>query len=88
MYLTEQNDSNASMPEVVCAVDADGRLSEELKRLVEEDVAQHLIGKSVLGDGTAAVIELLEDKGRLLKEVEIQHKFPYDWRTKKPVIFR
>ncbi len=34
------------------------------------------------------VVELLEANGHLLKEVDIVHSYPHDWRTKKPVIFR
>lgn len=56
--------------------------------MAEEGVRERLIGKEVLGDGTGAVIDLLREHGKLLKEVEVAHKYPYDWRTKKPVIFR
>ena len=34
------------------------------------------------------VIELLYGKNAILKEEEIVHSYPHDWRTKKPVIFR
>lgn len=34
------------------------------------------------------VVELLQANGHLLKEVDIVHSYPHDWRTKKPVIFR
>ena len=34
------------------------------------------------------VIELLAAKGAILKEEDIVHSYPHDWRTKKPVIFR
>ena len=34
------------------------------------------------------VVELLEANGHLLKEVDIVHSYPHDWRTKKPVVFR
>ncbi|GAA5835693.1 hypothetical protein JCM9279_004619 [Rhodotorula babjevae] len=74
--------------DTLCAVDGAGRLDDTLFDMVERDVAERLKGKDVLKEGTGAVIELLEERGRLLKEVEVQHKFPYDWRTKKPVIFR
>ena len=45
-------------------------------------------GLSVLGDGNLAVIEALKAARSLLKEESYQHKYPYDWRTKKPTIFR
>ncbi|MGN1261847.1 MAG: isoleucine--tRNA ligase, partial [Candidatus Enteromonas sp.] len=34
------------------------------------------------------VIDELEKNGHLLKEIDIVHSYPHDWRTKKPVIFR
>ena len=45
-------------------------------------------GLPVLDEGTAAVIAALEDAGVLLKEERYAHKYPYDWRTKLPTIFR
>ncbi len=38
--------------------------------------------------GNSAVIEALQTAGALLKEEAYSHKYPYDWRTKKPTIFR
>lgn len=34
------------------------------------------------------VIEELKANGHLLKEVDITHSYPHDWRTHKPVIYR
>jgi len=45
-------------------------------------------GLNVLGDGNTAVIEAMATAGSLLKEEPYVHKYPYDWRTKKPTIFR
>lgn len=45
-------------------------------------------GLPVLKEGTAAVIEALQKQGVLLKEERYSHKYPYDWRTKLPTIFR
>ena len=39
-------------------------------------------------EGNKAVIEALQQAGVLLKQERYQHKYPYDWRTKKPTIFR
>ncbi|GAA5862969.1 hypothetical protein JCM3774_006704 [Rhodotorula dairenensis] len=82
-------DQPAAVPDTLCAVDADGKLDATLREMgLDEDVVERLIGKDILRDGTAEVIRLLEERGRLLKEVEVEHKFPYDWRTKQPVIYR
>jgi isoleucyl-tRNA synthetase len=50
--------------------------------------AGQFAGLNVLGDGNQAVIDALTQAGSLLKEEPYQHKYPYDWRTKKPTIFR
>ncbi len=45
-------------------------------------------GLGVLDGGNQAVIQALSNAGALLKEQKYSHKYPYDWRTKKPVILR
>ncbi|BAY31374.1 isoleucyl-tRNA synthetase [Nostoc carneum NIES-2107] len=50
--------------------------------------AGQFAGLNVLGDGNQAVIDALTAAGSLLKEEAYAHKYPYDWRTKKPTIFR
>ncbi len=42
----------------------------------------------VQGKGNDAIIEALTKVGALLKQEQYTHKYPYDWRTKKPTIFR
>lgn len=60
-------------------VDDDGNFTQE---------AGPFAGLNVLGDGNAAVIDALAAAGSLLKEEPYVHKYPYDWRTKKPTIYR
>jgi isoleucyl-tRNA synthetase len=50
--------------------------------------AGQFAGLNVLGDANQAVIDALTQAGALLKEEPYVHKYPYDWRTKKPVILR
>lgn len=38
--------------------------------------------------GNKMITEMLEQSGHLLKMSLIQHQYPHDWRTKKPVIYR
>ncbi|MCM1982578.1 isoleucine--tRNA ligase [Lyngbya confervoides BDU141951] len=45
-------------------------------------------GLDVLNGGNEAVIQALQAAGSLLKQEAYAHKYPYDWRTKKPVILR
>lgn len=64
---------------ILAPVDDNGNFTEE---------AGSFAGLNVLGDGNQAVIDALTVAGSLLKEEAYQHKYPYDWRTKKPTIFR
>lgn len=45
-------------------------------------------GLQVQGKGNDAIIEALTEAGALLMREQYPHKYPYDWRTKKPTIFR
>lgn len=64
---------------ILAPVDDNGNFTEE---------AGQFAGLNVLGDGNQAVIDALTASGALLKEEAYIHKYPYDWRTKKPTIFR
>jgi isoleucyl-tRNA synthetase len=52
------------------------------------EAGEEFVGKNVLGDGNTAVVDALIAKGALLLVETYAHKYPYDWRTKKPTIFR
>ncbi len=64
---------------ILAPVDADGNFTDE---------AGEFAGKNVLGDGNEFVIQALLREHSLIKEEAYPHKYPYDWRTKKPTIFR
>ncbi|MGQ4646547.1 isoleucine--tRNA ligase [Lyngbya aestuarii] len=64
---------------VLSPVDGKGNFTEE---------AGKFAGLNVLKDANRAIIEALTEAGALLKEEPYLHKYPYDWRTKKPTIFR
>lgn len=52
------------------------------------EAGERFAGMPVLGDGNQAIIDALTEVGALLKVEDYGHKYPYDWRTKKPTIFR
>mmetsp|Transcript_41649 Transcript_41649/g.99834 ORF Transcript_41649/g.99834 Transcript_41649/m.99834 type:complete len:1066 (+) Transcript_41649:202-3399(+) len=52
------------------------------------EAGEDFVGLSVLGEGNQAIIDALTTQGSLLKVEDYGHKYPYDWRTKKPTIFR
>ena len=64
---------------VLCPVDEAGTLTDE---------AGPFAGLNVLKDANPAIITALRDAGVLLAEQRYEHRYPYDWRTKKPTIFR
>ncbi|KAH9605152.1 hypothetical protein KSS87_019895 [Heliosperma pusillum] len=64
---------------IVSPVDDDGKFTEE---------AGQFCGLDVLGDGNVAVVNYLDECLSLIMEEPYKHKYPYDWRTKKPTIFR
>ncbi len=58
------------------------------KGIFTTEAGEQFAGLSVLKEGNEAVITALQESGALLKEEAYNHKYPYDWRTKKPVILR
>ena len=52
------------------------------------EAGERFEGLNVLGEGNDAIVEALNGAGALLKAEDYGHKYPYDWRTKKPTIFR
>ncbi|KAI9832621.1 MAG: isoleucine-tRNA ligase [Phylliscum demangeonii] len=65
-------------------VDDDGRFTADA---FPEDPSL-LAGKSVLGEGSEAVLRYLQERGCLVRAHQYRHRYPYDWRTKLPVIVR
>ncbi|XP_057956908.1 isoleucine--tRNA ligase, chloroplastic/mitochondrial [Malania oleifera] len=64
---------------ILSPVDENGYFTEE---------AGQFCGLDVLGDGNAAVVKYLDDHLSIIMEEPYKHKYPYDWRTKEPTIFR
>ncbi|XP_015476241.1 isoleucine--tRNA ligase, mitochondrial [Parus major] len=63
-----------------CLVDESGCFTEA--------AGPELKNKNVLEEGNEAVIKMLQAAGSLLKEEKCVHSYPYDWRSKKPMIIR
>ncbi len=64
---------------ILCPVDERGIFTSE---------AGQFEGLNVLKNANVAIIESLERTNSLLKKETYSHRYPYDWRTKKPTIFR
>ncbi|KAF2070759.1 hypothetical protein CYY_007922 [Polysphondylium violaceum] len=52
------------------------------------EAGEKFVGLDVLGDGNEAVITDLASIDALVFQEDYVHKYPYDWRTKKPIIIR
>ena len=70
---------------VVSPVDDAGKFTEEAGPFAGLKVVG---GKGEISEGNQAIIDALTAAGSLLKHEPYVHKYPYDWRTKKPTIFR
>lgn len=67
--------------EVASPVDDAGNFTDEVG-------VPSLVGANVLTDANDRVITILKEKQKLLLQKPYSHKYPYDWRSKKPVITR
>lgn len=71
---------------LICHVDHRGRFSNDICDVLGEKVGKEVKGKEVLNIGGKRITEILEDIKKLVKAEKIQHRYPYDWKTGKPVI--
>lgn len=69
-------------------VDGDGQYSDNLATEIVSRNVSRLVGASVLADAPSKVIDDLKSRDLLVASAKIRHKYPYDWRTKQPVIVR
>ncbi len=65
---------------LISPVDDDGQFTDECG--VPELVGQHVF------KANGRVVEILEEKGRLLGQETYEHSYPHCWRSKTPIIFR
>ena len=65
--------------EVYCPVQADGRF--------DSTTPNYVTGLKVF-DANPVIVEKLKELGTLFAEQTIHHRYPHDWRSKTPTIFR
>jgi isoleucyl-tRNA synthetase len=74
--------------EVYCPLDDNGCYIDD------GQVPQHLVGLSVLEEGSAisdankGVLKTIAQNGTLIAKKKIAHSYPHCWRSKTPVVFR
>ncbi|KAJ3519689.1 hypothetical protein NM688_g9264 [Phlebia brevispora] len=71
---------------LVCHVDNMGKFTPQVSEVLGKDAGSLLVEKEVLYAGGKVMIKLLGEMGVLRKTEKIQHRYPYDWKTDKPVI--
>ncbi|KAF9459744.1 tRNA synthetases class I-domain-containing protein [Collybia nuda] len=70
---------------MICHVDKEGKFTTDVAEIVGEH-AGNLIGQEVLTGGSKAVVDILRNIGALVKIQRIKHRYPYDWKTDRPII--
>lgn len=71
---------------ILSPVDDKGNFTEEAGEFAGLQVVAK--GNEKISEGNQAIIDALTKVNCLLKHEPYAHKYPYDWRTKKPTIFR
>ncbi|KAL0935409.1 isoleucyl-trna synthetase [Colletotrichum truncatum] len=69
--------------EAFAPIDDEGHFTSEAFPDAPEKLTQ---SSSILKGGSKAVLALIEDD--VLQAAKYKHKYPYDWRTKQPVVMR
>ncbi|KAK0232336.1 tRNA synthetases class I-domain-containing protein, partial [Armillaria nabsnona] len=73
---------------MLCHVGSElGEFKADVVGVIGDAAAQTPVGKPVLEDGSRAVVALLKETNSLVKIEPFKHKYPYDWRTDKPIIW-
>jgi isoleucyl-tRNA synthetase len=81
MLLNRSADKDSwSVSSVRCPIDGDGRFTADAGPLLQ--------GLDAMTEGGVRVLQALEENGMLLASAEWVHRYPIDWRTKKPVMTR
>ncbi|KAI0777213.1 isoleucyl-tRNA synthetase [Trametes elegans] len=78
--------SPSAAAELVCHVNGLGEFTHKVAEVVGDQVATRLVAQDVLGQGSREIVALLTEIGALRKLQRYKHRYPYDWKTDKPVI--
>lgn len=78
--------TNLANGNLVCHVDGKGQFTTGVIEVLNEEDATSLVGKDVLYSGNRSILQLLHKLGKVVATEKIAHKYPFDWRTKKPII--
>lgn len=76
----------SSTSSIACHVGEGGLFTNEVAHVVGTEAGESLVGQPVLDSGSRSIVGLLKNIGCLLKVERFKHRYPYDWKTDKPVI--
>jgi isoleucyl-tRNA synthetase len=76
----------SSTSSITCHVGEGGLFTDEVARVVGKEAGNSLVSQPVLDSGSRTIVGLLKNIGRLLKVERFKHRYPYDWKTDRPVI--
>lgn len=83
-----KNNADAAAEEIASPLDDEGRYTAKILQLAGPARGNALLDQYVLRGGTRIIVEMLHGEGRLFCDQPIQHRYPYDWRTKQPIVVR
>lgn len=83
---SQHDDPSATYLELSSPLDHQGKFTAEVAH--DNAALTDLVDKSAFGEGSNFVTQHLWDTGRLLSSIHIKHKYPMDWRARKPVLVR
>ena len=84
--LFKQEGLLSSTSNIVCHVGEGGLFTNEVTHVVGKEAGQTLVGQPVLDNGSRTIVDHLKNMKRLLKIERFKHRYPYDWKTDKPII--
>ena len=76
----------SSASNVVCHVGEGGLFTNEVAHVIGKEAGEALVGQPVLDSGSKSIVSLLKNMGCLLGVERFKHRYPYDWKTDRPVI--
>lgn len=93
-YQLKNKTTAAAKEDLINPIDKEGQYTKQVdemllnKPLVNVPADVSFAGLYALGKGGRDIFELLYQDGWILGDWPMQHSYPYDWRTKLPVITR
>lgn len=83
---TSPSSASSSAVDFVCHVNGLGQFTSDVADVVGKEAASRLVDQDILDQGGREIVSLLIELGALQKVQRYKHRYPYDWKTDKPVI--